>query len=117
MANASYRSLGKDLWQTSDTKALRLLVRLILASTNQGDWILDPFCGSSTTGIAANLCGRRFAGIEQEEFFCKLSKARREDLENLENYDNLLSHIEDLHKLQDCSMVNEDIGGNILVPF
>ena len=45
-------------------KPLRLLVRMILASTNQGDWILDPFSGSPTTGIAANLCGRRFAGIE-----------------------------------------------------
>lgn len=74
-------------------KPLRLLVRMILASTNQGDWVLDPFSGSSTTGIAANLCGRRFAGLEQEEEFCKLSKARREELENLESYDNLISHI------------------------
>lgn len=98
-------------------KPLRLLVRMILASTNQGDWILDPFSGSSTTGIAANLCGRRFAGPEQEEEFCKLSKARREEIENLENYNNLISHIEDLHKLQDCSMVSEDISGNIQIPF
>ena len=98
-------------------KPLRLLVRMILASTNQGDWILDPFSGSSTTGIAANLCGRRFAGLEQEEEFCKLSKARREEMENLENYNNLINHIEDLHKLQDCSMVSEDISGNIQIPF
>ena len=98
-------------------KPLRLLVRMILASTNQGEWILDPFSGSSTTGIAANLCGRRFAGLEQEEEFCKLSKARREEIENLENYNNLISHIEDLHKLQDCSMVSEDISGNIQIPF
>ena len=59
-------------------KPLRLLVRMILASTNPGDWVLDPFSGSSTTGIAANLCGRRFAGLEQEEEFCRLSKTRRE---------------------------------------
>ena len=39
-------------------KPLRLLVRMILASTDEGDWILDPFSGSATTGIAANLCGR-----------------------------------------------------------
>ena len=32
-------------------------------------WILDLFSGSSTTGIAANLCGRKFAGIEQEREF------------------------------------------------
>ncbi len=43
---------------------------------DKGDWILDPFSGSSTTGIAANLCGRRFAGLEQEEKFCRLSMAR-----------------------------------------
>ena len=77
-------------------KPLRLLVRMILASTNPGDWILDPFSGSSTTGIAANLCGRRFAGIEQEEEFCRMSKERREEMENIENYGNLISHIEDL---------------------
>ena len=60
-------------------KPLRLLVRIILASTDEGDWILDPFSGSSTTGIAANLCGRRFAGLEQEKQFCELSKARRQE--------------------------------------
>lgn len=85
MANASYRSLGKTCGKHPTQKPLRLLVRMILASTNQGDWILDPFCGSSTTGIAANLCGRRFAGLEQEEEFCKLSKARREEIEDPEN--------------------------------
>lgn len=47
---------------------------------DKGDWILDPFSGSSTTGIAANLCGRRFAGLEQEEKFCRLSMARREEI-------------------------------------
>lgn len=98
-------------------KPLRLLVRMILASTIQGGWILDPFCGSSTTGIAANLSGRKFAGLEQEEDFCKLSKARREELENHENYNNLINHIDDLRKLQDCSMVNEDINGYAQVPF
>ena len=98
-------------------KPLRLLVRIILASTNQGDWILDPFSGSSTTGIAANLCGRRFAGLEQEEEFCKLSKARREEIETLESYDNLISHIEDLHKLKDYSMVNEDVSNYNQMPF
>ncbi len=99
-------------------KPLRLLVRMILASTDPGDWILDPFSGSSTTGIAANLCGRRFAGLELEEAFCKLSKARREEMEHHESYDCLISHIEDLCKLQDCSMiVREDMRGYIKTPF
>ena len=88
-------------------KPLRLLVRMILASTNQGDWILDPFSGSSTTGIAANLCGRRFAGLEQEEGFCKLSKARREEIVNLNNQNILIEHIDDLHFLESSDMVTE----------
>lgn len=63
-------------------KPLRLLYRIILASTNEGDTILDPFAGSSTTGIAANLLGRKFIGIEQEQEFVELSYRRRELLNN-----------------------------------
>ena len=63
-------------------KALRLLYRVVLASTNEGDTILDPFAGSSTTGIAANLLGRKFIGIEQDKSFIELSKRRRELLDN-----------------------------------
>lgn len=48
-------------------KPLRLLYRIILASTRQGDTILDPFAGSFTTGIAANLLGRKFIGIDQSQ--------------------------------------------------
>lgn len=98
-------------------KPLRLLVRMILASTNQGDWILDPFSGSSTTGIAANLCGRRFAGFEKESNFCELSKARREEIETLENFENLIRHIDDLQKIQEFSMVNEYFAGYAETPF
>jgi site-specific DNA-methyltransferase (adenine-specific) len=63
-------------------KPLRLLYRIVLASTNEGDTILDPFSGSSTTGIAANLLGRKFIGIEQDKNFIELSKRRRELLDN-----------------------------------
>ena len=63
-------------------KPLRLLYRIILASTNEGDLVLDPFAGSSTTGIAANLLGRRFIGIEQELQFVNLSLRRRQALED-----------------------------------
>lgn len=63
-------------------KPLRLLYRIILASTNVGDTILDPFAGSSTTGIAANLLGRNYIGIEQEPQFVDLSLRRRQALED-----------------------------------
>lgn len=85
-------------------KPLRLIVRMILASTNQGDWILDPFCGSSTTGIAANLCGRKFAGIEQEEEFCRMSMERRNEIENLSARENLINHLDDLQIAQNENM-------------
>lgn len=98
-------------------KPLRLLVRIILATTSQGDWILDPFSGSSTTGIAANLCGRRFAGIEQEEAYCRLSKARREDIDNIESYDNLINHIEDLQNMKQCAMAYEPLAEYCRTPF
>ena len=58
-------------------KPLALVVRAILASTQKDDMILDPFAGSSTTGIAANMLGRKFVGIEQDAGFLKMSKARR----------------------------------------
>jgi site-specific DNA-methyltransferase (adenine-specific) len=63
-------------------KPLRLLYRILLASTNEGDTILDPFSGSGTTGIAANLLGRKYIGIEQDEQFCELSLRRRQALDD-----------------------------------
>lgn len=98
-------------------KPLRLLVRIILATTSQGDWILDPFSGSSTTGIAANLCGRRFAGIEQEEAYCRLSKARRGEIDNIESFDNLINHIEDLQNMKQCAMAYEPLAAYCRTPF
>ena len=73
------KSCGKHPTQ----KPLPLLARIIQASTKEDAWILDPFAGSSTTGIAANLLGRRFWGLEIENDFLNLSKARREEIENL----------------------------------
>lgn len=98
-------------------KPLRLLVRIILASTNKGDWILDPFSGSSTTGIAANICGRCFAGLEQDEEYCKLSMERREELEDINKYINLINHIDDIQNMQDKSFVKEDAVGYLRPPF
>ncbi len=91
------KSCGKHPTQ----KPLRLLVRLILASTNHGDWVFDPFCGSGTTGIAANLCGRRFAGIEQDESFCSMARSRRIEIDDLKAKENLKRHIEDLRFMKD----------------
>ena len=61
-------------------KPLDLLNRIVLASTNKGDVILDPFAGSSTTGIAAAINDRKFVGIDLEKKYLELSKKRFYDL-------------------------------------
>lgn len=79
-------------------KPLTLLSRIILASTKPGAWILDPFAGSSTTGIAANLLGRRFLGIEREEEFADISKARRKEIDNPHTFFSYRKKISDIVK-------------------
>ena len=83
------KSCGKHPTQ----KPLALLARIIMASTQQGDWILDPFCGSSTT---ANLLGRRFLGIDQELDYLNISKHRREELDNIQTFSLYRSKIKDI---------------------
>lgn len=93
-------------WEKSCTKhptqkPLGLLSRIIMASTEPGAWILDPFAGSSTTGIAANLLGRRFLGIEKEEEYVKISKARREEIEDIKTFATYKRRIPDIVKAED----------------
>ena len=66
-------------------KPLALLKRIILASTNEGDLILDPFNGSGTTGIVSVQLNRRYIGIEKEYEYCKLTKKRYEELTERKN--------------------------------
>lgn len=63
-------------------KPLQLLYRIILASTQKGDTILDPFAGSCTTGIAANLLGRNFIGIEQSQEYLDYGIRRRKEIDD-----------------------------------
>jgi site-specific DNA-methyltransferase (adenine-specific) len=64
-------------------KPLPLLARIVLASTKENAWVLDPFAGSSTTGVATSLLGRRFLGLDKEETFLEISKNRREEIDDL----------------------------------
>ena len=86
------KSCGKHPTQ----KPLALLTRIILASTDPHDWILDPFAGSSTTGIAASICGRRSLGIEQEESFAYLSECRHHEIENSQTLNSFKAKLHDL---------------------
>jgi site-specific DNA-methyltransferase (adenine-specific) len=58
-----------------------LLKRIILASTNKNDQILDPFTGSSTTGVIAHLLKRNFVGVDLEKHYLDVSIKRYEELE------------------------------------
>lgn len=60
-------------------KPLALIERIILASTNSGNLILDPFTGSSTTGVAAIRHGRHFIGIDNNVEYLELSVKRIKD--------------------------------------
>ena len=73
------KSCGKHPTQ----KPLPLLARIILASTKENDWVLDPFTDSSTTGIAASLLNRRFLGLDKEDDFLKISKNRRIEIDDI----------------------------------
>ena len=86
----------KDVWETSLTKPsekkcgkhptqkpIELLERIILASTDENDLILDPFNGSGTTGIVANKLNRKYIGIEKEKEYLDLTIRRKESEGNV----------------------------------
>ena len=78
-------------------KPMSLLVRLILMASDENSLICDPFSGSSTTGIAANLLGRKFIGIEKDREFVDISMARKKELD--QNMANFRKKITDLVKI------------------
>ena len=104
------KSQGKHPTQ----KPLALLTRIILASTKPGAWVLDPFAGSSTTGIAANLLGRRFLGIDQEKKYLELSRARREELESLAIFQDYRNRIKDIEMMEKMELQEGMRQGDIL---
>lgn len=75
----SEKKFGKHPTQ----KPINLLVRIVLASTNKNDIVLDPFAGSSTTGLASILNNRKFIGIDLEKKYLDLSVKRFRELKNL----------------------------------
>lgn len=85
----------KDVWLGSSTKSSEkkfgkhptqkpeyILEKIIIASSNEGDVILDPFCGSGTTGVSARKLNRNFIGIEQSAEYIILAKKRLEHFAN-----------------------------------
>lgn len=76
----SPRKAEKGFGKHPTQKPIKLLNRIIRAASNPGDLILDPFAGSSTTGLAAVENGRRYVGIDQSDEYLELSVRRFEGL-------------------------------------
>jgi len=79
----------KDVWYSSVTKPsektfgkhptqkpIEIIERIIRASTKPNDIVMDPFCGSSTTGVAAVNNGRKYIGIDNNQVYLEISKKR-----------------------------------------
>jgi len=76
LTKKSEKRFGKHPTQKPES----LLERVVLSSTNEGDIVLDPFCGSGTTGAVAVRHGRRFIGIDMDDDFLDgIAKPRIED--------------------------------------
>ena len=97
MKELNHNKQMRDVWTTSLTKPsekkqgkhptqkpLEILDRIILASTKENDLILDPFCGSSTTGISAIKLNRKYIGIDNNKDYLDLSIRRFEELKEEE---------------------------------
>lgn len=72
-------------------KPEKLIAKLILASSNEGDLVLDPFAGSGTTAVVAKKLGRNFLGIEQNPLYCAWAEYRIEQAETdktIQGYEN-----------------------------
>ena len=72
-------------------KPEKLLAKIILASSNPGDVVLDPFLGSGTTSVVAKKLGRHYIGVEIDELYCCLTEKRlqlAEEDDTIQGYAN-----------------------------
>ena len=88
----SISSIKKNTKQSTGyptQKPLKLLERIIKASSNEGDFVLDPFCGCATTCVAAEKLGRKWAGIDVSYKAYELVKQRiKNEVLGKIDYDN-----------------------------
>ena len=82
----------------STQKPLALLYRILLASTNPGDVVLDPFFGTGTSGVAAKILHRNWIGIEQDQNYIPIAQNRIEETK-VEEFDPRTFDLEDKKRL------------------
>lgn len=73
------RAEGSDRGRHPAQKPVRLLEILISLVTAEEQLVLDPFCGSGSTLVAAKRLGRQYLGIEQNEEYCRIARERLRD--------------------------------------
>ena len=66
----------KALGRHPTQKPVALLERVVAASSSEGALVLDPFCGSGTTGVAATTLKRRFLGFDSDAVYLDVARAR-----------------------------------------
>ncbi|MFX1345436.1 MAG: DNA-methyltransferase [Promethearchaeota archaeon] len=69
----------KEFGKHPTQKPLELLNRIISSSSNEGDWVLDPFVGSGTTGIVCSILHRKFIGIDSSKEYLDVAIKRFKD--------------------------------------
>ena len=75
---------GKKVHSTQKPESL--LYRILLASTNKGDFVFDPFLGTGTTAVVAKKLGRNYFGVEKEKKYFQTSKQRLEKTIKIEDH-------------------------------
>ena len=107
------KSICRDIWDDIDAigtmgrpneprtvgyptqKPIKLLERIIKASSNEGDFVLDPFCGCATTCVAAEKLGRKWVGIDVSVKAYDLVRDRLK--KEIANPEDLFKHKNELH--------------------
>ncbi len=82
--NERIKKNGKKVHSTQKPESL--LHRILLASTNKGDFILDPFLGTGTTAVVAKKLGRNYFGIEKEQKYFEVANQRLEKTLKIEDH-------------------------------
>ena len=81
--NERLKNNGKKVHSTQKPEAL--LHRIILASSNKNDFVLDPFLGSGTTAVVSKKLGRNYLGIEKEKKYFEAAEKRIKNTKLIEN--------------------------------
>jgi len=86
-----YRHVGEGTDHPTQ-KPLRLVGKFLYASSKEGDVVLDPFCGSGTTCVAAKVLDRKFIGIDVKSRYCGISRSRVGQLVLSDVFENKLEN-------------------------